>query len=147
MSSWERQRYGVTVSALVSGKVYSAVGWGPFRPALEDALASLERRGTVEKVLAISTPETIYRDLKTDGEGPRQQPPEPQFLGMAGRMDLAPIPGKRKFLPPWKPPAPRKRVEVRVWPLRCRGKTQRGERCKLYALPGRRLCRYHRSKR
>jgi len=167
LSSDERPRYGVTISALVDGRVYTTVSYGPTQEALVDAIAALERRGSIEEVLSISTPDTIYRDL----QGTRRREdgfmafPETSLLTRVGRSDLAPIPksseamhkrrarirreekllaetGNRATYAP-KPKKKRLRIRLRLWTVRCRGVTTKGRQCKHWALPGRKVCAIH----
>jgi hypothetical protein len=95
-----RRDYGVIVTAIVDGETHARVGYGLAVDALEDALMLLERLGKIDRILCISTPETIYRDIqphprrsKPHGR-PNQgvQLPEPQMLARIGRSDLEPEP-------------------------------------------------------
>jgi hypothetical protein len=165
----ERPRYGAIVTArMVGGEISNAVGYGYARPALEDAIDSLERRGVIDRVLAISTPETIYTDLqgsrvrRTNKANPPLQLPERYLLTSIGRSDLSPPPPTAREYHKWTVRKraeerllaqtgnrhaafrdPPKRVRKRPKRPRCHGRNTRGKRCQLHCLPGQNYCSHH----
>jgi hypothetical protein len=145
----ERERYGAIVSALVDGRIRTVHRVGLTNAAIEECIEVLESYGEHVVVLAISTPDTIYRDLKgprtctTTKPNPGLQLPEPAMLTRIGRGDLIDMNHRRKQARRW-PWQRRKRIRLHRNPNpQCRGTTARGQRCKFHALPGSRHCAYH----
>jgi hypothetical protein len=162
-----RADYGAIVTAVIGGEPRTRAGYGLSGPALEDAIDALERLGPIEKVLSISTPETILRDIQASRLPPRRrnpglQLPESILLSRIGRSDLTPEPAttedRHKRIERIRreeqllaktgsrhAPFPQKKKRIRVQPRRerCEGTTVYRKRCGLRKLPGERYCVYH----